>query len=103
MISVREITSWDWSNHTYFLDDSQNKLLGYQVDGEKPVTFTTPMDFDKRGRKFEVIKADTEKNTRIIQGSKGNVYYITNVNGVERCTCTGFKYHGKCKHIKEAV
>lgn len=101
MITLREVTDWGWQGHTYFVDDSQSKLLGYQVTGKSPVTFTTPMDFSKKGRKFEVVKAETEKNTRVVQGSKGNVYYITLVNGVERCTCTGFKYHGNCKHIKE--
>jgi hypothetical protein len=101
MIILKEVTGWGWQGHTYFVDDSQSKLLGYQIDGKSPVTFTTPMDFSKKGRKFEVVKEDLSTNTRIVAGSKGSVYYITTVNGVTRCTCAGYKYHGNCKHIKE--
>jgi hypothetical protein len=102
MIKVQETTDWGWSNHIYMLDDSKTKLLGYQVEGQRPVIFTTPMDFSTRGRKFVTLKDDPDMtNTRVVQGSKGNVYYVTNRDGVYRCTCTGFKFHGTCKHIKE--
>lgn len=30
--------------------------------------------------------------------SEGNVYAVTCVGGVTRCTCTGFGVHGHCKH-----
>lgn len=101
MITLREVTDWGWQGHIYFVDDSQSKLLGYQADGRAPVTFTTPMEFSKKGRKFEVVKADVDSNTRIVRGSKGSVYYINTINGVTRCTCTGYKFYGNCKHVKE--
>ena len=102
MIKVQETTDWGYAGHIYMLDDSKSKLLGYQVEGQKPVIFTSPMDFSMRGRKFITLKEDPDMtDTRIVRGSKGNVYYVTNRDGVYRCTCTGFKFHGTCKHIKE--
>ena len=34
-----------------------------------------------------------------INGSNGNVYEISCVNGCKKCTCDGFKYRSTCKHI----
>lgn len=35
-----------------------------------------------------------------VKGSKGNVYTITEIDGVRTCDCAGFTYRKDCKHVK---
>lgn len=38
--------------------------------------------------------------TFFVKGSKGDTYTVTVTNKHQRsCTCPGFKYRGKCKHL----
>lgn len=100
MIVLREITQWEWKNHTYFVNDKMDKLLGYQPDGEKAVMFDNPMDFSTSKRKFTKIREELEANVERIVGSSGNVYFVsTMTDGTKVCSCMGYKYHGRCRHI----
>ena len=45
--------------------------------------------------KKQVFKSGNWK----VNGSKGDSYTVTNVNGQWNCTCTGFGFRRKCKHI----
>ncbi len=36
--------------------------------------------------------------TRVVQGSKGNEYVVTNQGGKWSCTCPGFTFRHSCKH-----
>jgi len=57
MIKVLETTNWNFSNHTYFLTDNQEKVLGYIKAGTtNTVMFTTPLKFYKQKRTFKQIK-----------------------------------------------
>lgn len=38
--------------------------------------------------------------TESVLGSKGNEYVVRHVQGKWSCTCTGFGFRGRCKHIK---
>lgn len=40
--------------------------------------------------------------THQIEGSKGNVYTVTESNGRFSCDCVGFGFRNDCKHVKEA-
>lgn len=109
----QEITEWDTftPNHIYLLDDSKSKMFAYVKAGTKSVfTFKVPIPISTRGRKFKEVKntfkynltddaPDTEKWT--VTGSKGDKYTVRRIDGVLQCTCTGYKYHGKCKHAKQ--
>ena len=114
-----ETTVWEDGskniNHTYYLEG--DKMLAYIRYGTtEPFWFNKPITISKSGRKFQKVNADAFTNLGAIldaikaperdpdvvevQGSKGNVYYVNKVEGT--CTCPGFTYRGKCKHIEEA-
>ena len=109
----QETTEWDnrTPNHVYLLDDSKSKMFAYVRAGTKSVfSFKTPIPISTRGRKFVEVKntfgysiqddsPQTEKWT--VTGSKGDKYTVRRVDGVLQCSCTGYKYHGKCKHAKQ--
>ncbi len=107
MEALRETTVWDipfQPNHTYLLDG--NRLVAYIKKGEtQPFYFKNGIKgFDKRGRKFEVVKPNPFKEERksnaiTVTGSKGQVYTID--PEAKTCTCLGFTYRGACKHLAE--
>jgi len=109
----QETTAWEGNtpNHIYLLDDSKSKMFAYVRAGTKSVfTFKTPLPISTRGRTFKEVKntfrykieddaPNTEKWT--VTGSKGDKYIVSKMDGVLQCSCTGYKYHGKCKHAKQ--
>ena len=105
--AFREVTDWGKNsialNHTYLLEG--DKALGYIKSGsEKADYFSKPLQLDKRGRKFvkldvnpfETVAADPALIA--VQGSKGVTYYIDPTE--KTCTCPGFTFRGKCKHLE---
>lgn len=109
MQAVRETTKWDWEfqpNHTYLLDG--DKIVAYIPKGSTtPHYFQKMMRLDKRGRKFVELSVNpfvtpvADKKIIKITGSKGNVYEVD--PEAETCTCPGFMYRGKCKHLDEVL
>ena len=107
MIAVLETTKWDWEcqpNHTYLLDG--DKIVAYIPKGEStPKYFKGVLRINKRGRTFRELKVSpfktqpSDKKIIKVQGSKGNTYEIDPVE--KSCTCPGWMYRGKCKHIEE--
>ena len=110
-----EVTDWKGlaPNHVYLLDDAKSKMFAYVPFGTgTPTTFKAPIRMDMRGRKFtvsavqfEVAVKPEEPQGRVweVQGSKGDVYKITEVNGTMNCTCSGFRFRGDCKHVKSVT
>lgn len=114
MILVREVTN-DWvgnvrPNHTYLMDDKMNKVLGY-FKWHNPNDFELckfPITIDRRYRKFQILQtgykfANETPNTKTweIAGSGSNKYLVSQDDMGYNCSCIGFKYHGKCKHIEQ--
>lgn len=110
MILAKEITVWKVEyrqpNHTYLMNDSMDKIIGY-FKWNNPndfMKFKNPQRFDTRYRKFKILQRyeDTTNSKRWkITGSKDHVYYVEETDNGMSCTCIGFKYHGKCKHIEQ--
>ena len=109
---VQEVTDWDVPNHVYFLNDSRDKMLAYVQAGTNTVkTFSRPLGFDARGRKFREVpntwnytgEDDLPSGRTIkVEGSKGAVYTVVEQRGKYTCTCSGFKFRGHCRHIDAA-
>jgi hypothetical protein len=116
MILVREITVWDTDfqpNHTYVMNESMDKVFGY-FKWNNPndfKMFSKPMRFDTRYRKFKVLKRNMyfegTRSPRIKFGklkvAKDHVYTVEESENGMVCSCIGFKYHGKCKHIDGVI
>lgn len=96
---AREVTEWvvDAPNHIYVFNDAMTRIIAYVPEGSNQVQkFKQPMDIDRRGRKFELL--EDEPDQRVVTGSKGQRYYLTQADGQWVCSCPGYQYHGKCKH-----
>ena len=114
MKAFQEITAWDSDfavpNHVYFLSDGRDKMYGYVRASDGVVqTMRTPYRFHTRGRKFREVantwnfgveEGKPEGFVKIVIGSKGEKYTITDANGIYQCSCPGFKFRGKCRHIE---
>ena len=119
---LQEVTVWkaDFpvSNHIYLLDNNSN-IIAYIKQGDTVINqLKSRIKLDKRYRKFikinhaglsKLIPKDDghdyspKSGIRIFKVISGNHDYKIEVNGDNiSCTCIGYGYRGKCKHI-EAV
>ena len=100
MEAIKEITGGLFPAHVYLLDG--NNLVAYVKKGETAAFyFKSPIKvFGKRGRKFETVtpnpfKQQKESHAKTVIGSSGQVYTVTE----DSCSCPGFTYRGRCKHM----
>lgn len=110
---MQETTVWKElcvDNHLYVMDDSKQRMLAFLRCGDKEFkVFKNPIPIDTRGRKFKEVqntfgftmKESIEGNVHKVQGSKGEVHTVVELNGKFSCTCSGYKFRGQCKHIEE--
>jgi len=111
---LRETTEWSTDkpvrNHTYLIDQS-NRLIAYAKFGtDEVVVSKSQIKLDKRYRTFvrddhPALVAITKKqkqdpNTRVFKVNSNTKDYIVSIRGSNySCTCTGYSFRGKCKHI----
>lgn len=111
MEAVRETTVWtgvDYKapNHDYLLDG--DRVVAYRPWGTGEIrVLSGKIKIDRRGRKFEKLvpnpfgdigTAKKESVVLEVQGSNGKTYYV---NPEEKsCTCPGFTFRGRCKHVE---
>jgi len=56
---LKETTNWKFPNHTYYLNDEQDKVLGIKQEGTNEVQmFKQPLRFQKRNRTFIELKGE---------------------------------------------
>jgi hypothetical protein len=99
------------ANGVYLFDDAKEKMYAYVAPGTGVVkTFKHPIRISTKGRKFKVvdntynytIPEEFAENPRWeVAGSKGVTYFVEKTNNGLTCTCSGFKFRGDCKHVKE--
>jgi hypothetical protein len=121
---VQETTVWKdityrQPNHVYLMDG--DKVYAYSKWGQGPAEYMrTPLRIDRRGRKFVEVKnnpwnfdlnlitaqEEPEKpqgQVWTVAGSKGNKYFVNLSVGQWSCTCPGFGFRGKCRHVTETA
>jgi hypothetical protein len=111
-----ETTQWadaGTPNGIYLLDDSKSKMYAYRPHARAPIkTFKAPIRIDVRGRKFRIndVQFDVgveeeqpEGRVWTVKGSKGDEYQVSESNGEYSCTCSGFKFRAKCRHVDEVA
>lgn len=96
-------------NGVYLLNDSKTKMFAYVRPGAKSAfKFKNPINIDTRGRTFKEVantfdyQMDLEKPIYpqwTVTGSKGDKYTVEKTENGYTCTCSGFKFRAKCKHI----
>jgi hypothetical protein len=108
----QELTEWadGGANHIYLLSQDKSKMYAYIKAGTKKVfEFKNPIGIDTRGRKFKEVpntfkykipQVQSNNPTWTVVGSKGDVYNVEYVDNHYRCTCSGFKFRGRCSHIE---
>lgn len=105
---LQEVTDWgnlNVNNGVYHVNGA-GQLVAYQVDQDAKVqVLKSPSKlFSKSRRKFVKIGERPEElasNIVEVKGSKGNVYYVDKDKAT--CTCPGFMFRGKCKHLEEVL
>jgi hypothetical protein len=116
---LQEVTQWSGSvqNHVYYLTDDKRKMIGYIKHGTSELfKFSKPMNFDPKGRKFTVLPLKAESDAVYfpptqeskpagqvveVEGSGGKKYYVSKIGSRYTCTCPGFAFRHKCKHIEQ--
>lgn len=113
---LKETTIWnDGSiiNHTYLLEGT--KIVAYaKFGGDEVQVLKTQIKIDKRYRTFIktkhyglekfIKKTPIKSNTRVFKVvSKTKEYFVELSDYNYTCTCTGFNFRGKCKHITAVV
>lgn len=107
----QETTVWpdDTPNGIYLLNDSKTKMYAFIRAGSKSVfKFKNPIQIDTRRRTFKEVKntfnftIEEPKNENPrweVAGSKGDRYIVERTENGLTCTCSGFKFRGKCRHL----
>lgn len=114
----QEVTVWDAGfivpNHVYYMKDDKSKAVGYIPAGKsKLVIFSKPMSIESRGRKFVILpkkgesdevyfpKTESKPVGQVIEvdGSNGKKYFLSKYGNGWSCTCSGYQFRHKCKHV----
>lgn len=100
-----------FANGVYLLSDDKTKMYGYVAPGANAVKqFKNFIRLDTRGRKFVAVKNTfgfkmpnevTENPRWEVTGSKGDKYIVEKSENGLSCTCSGFRFRGDCKHVKQ--
>lgn len=112
----QEVTEWSDStqNHIYFMNGSKSKVYAYIRKGTKTIfEFKRPLKIDPARRKFleienqwrYVAKEEPEVEekpsgqTWTVTGSKGDQYIVSLDGERWSCTCSGFQFRSRCRHV----
>jgi len=86
-------------NHVYYLSDSRSHMVGYIRAGTTELfKFKKPLRIDVRGTVY--FKPQVAEPTAItVEGSNGKKYQVTKQGNRYTCSCPGFGFRRKCKHV----
>jgi hypothetical protein len=97
------------------MNGSKNKVYAYIRQGTREIfEFKRPLRIDPARRKFEEIKnrwkyvvreEEVEEKpagqTWTVTGSKGDQYTVSLDGDRWACTCSGFQFRSRCRHVDE--
>jgi hypothetical protein len=107
-------------NGSYYLSDDKSYMVAYKAPNQTEYKrFKSPIRIDKRGRTFKVVAPGEPDSVYItkppdillqtpskpasnaiqVSGSNGTTYYVTKNTNTYVCTCSGFQFRRKCRHI----
>lgn len=117
----REVTSWgaDYHvpNHVY-LFASADTIIAYINSVDNTIhRLNSPLRISRTGRKFvkesnrELAKIAKEFDTQFYSpntkkykvASNDKEYIVEESSGKYSCTCVGYSFRGKCKHIQAVI
>jgi hypothetical protein len=105
---MQEVTEWQCStpNHIYIFDDCLSHAIAYVPEGSRTVQkFSKPMSIDRRGRRFVDLEDHAVEPPKAsvwqVPGSRGADHTVTMSQGYYSCTCPGFTYRGRCRHVTD--
>jgi len=96
------VDDFTYQPHLYYVNEKE-RLVWFQVsDYSRGLDkYNKPKAFDMRGRKFDLVGTVPELHDDSIVEVKSESGYIHHVNTSKNtCTCKGYKFHGRCKHLK---
>ena len=116
---LQEVTQWQvpyrQPNHVYLMHGE--RVVAMSRWGEHaPEYFRNPGRLDRRGRKFIEVKQnpwqfdltvttdrepEPQGQTWSVTGSRGDVYTVSEIQGRWNCTCAGFGFRNRCRHLDE--
>jgi hypothetical protein len=122
---IEELTVWDSAsakNHIYYVDDAKTRMVAYIKNGTTELfRFKRPIQFSTKGRKFRVLATPGEPDsvyfgtptpdltksqsptTIEVKGSKGETYFLNKVGDKFACSCPGFQFRRKCRHVEQLL
>jgi hypothetical protein len=99
-----------YPNHVYLLSDNKEYMHGYVKAGGNVLEMmkskyrfgTTKRKFKEVPNTFGFVEPEVvaSKDSWTVKGSRGENYIVERVAGKLTCTCSGFKFRGKCKHTE---
>jgi hypothetical protein len=99
-----------YPNHVYLLSDNKEYMHGYVRAGSNALEMMkSKYRFGAARRKFREVpntfgfvepKVAVSKDRWEVKGSRGDTYIVERVDGTLTCTCSGFRFRGKCRHTE---
>ncbi len=97
---------WFFQQPEYFEYEGQEVALKHLTPDELALTTGNPEWPVRVIQRSRIVSIDglayTAKaqaaEVKVIKGSKGQEYVVTNANGRWHCTCPGFQFRRSCKH-----
>jgi hypothetical protein len=99
------VDNFTYQPHLYYVNEA-SKLVWFQcADYSRGLdVYKKAKMFNTSRRKFELVGTVPELHDDDlveVPGSNGAVYLVN--KNKNSCTCSGFKFRGKCKHLKLAA
>jgi hypothetical protein len=84
-----------------WLTDREFCLSGNKDWPVRVINLNSVEDIELKSGSLKTV--NTDDKTIEVNGSKGQVYFVSSNSKGYQCTCPGFQFRKSCKHIAEAA